>query len=123
MRDQVSGCSFSRVGLLVLLLLGPGGCGGDDDGDQKSTPVGDLATECARYCDHQGGCPNDSTPASCRNGCEGVGEMFPACVEKWNALNHCMAEHPLVCDAAGYSATMACVSLADAYGACFIGGG
>jgi len=58
----------------------------------------------------------DPTPASCEQSCQGIGEMFPECVQQWNALNHCMAEDDLICDSTGSSATRACVSLADVYG-------
>lgn len=106
----------------LALWLGTSGCGSSGSDGPGSAQVGDLATECGRYCDRQGGCPADPTPASCRDSCQGIGELFPACVEKWNALNHCMAEDDLICDSTGNSATKGCVNLADAYGACLAGG-
>ena len=122
MRYGVGWHSLLSLGVLAL-SLGASACGGDDDeGEKGSTQVGDLATECARYCNHQGGCPMDPTPASCEQSCQGIGEMFPECVQQWNALNHCMAEDDLICDSTGFSATRACVSLADAYGNCLFGG-
>lgn len=119
MRHGVSGHSLSMLGAFAL-LLGTIACG-DDGGGGGSASVGDLATECERYCNNQGDCPNDPTPASCRDACQSLGEMFPACVEEWNALNHCMAEDDLVCDSMGYSATRGCVNLGDAFGACLGG--
>jgi hypothetical protein len=50
--------------------------------------------------------------------------MFPACQASWNALNHCMANANLFCDAQGNAAVgQECLDKVMAYGNCFAGTG
>ena len=86
--------------------------------------VGNLTTECMGYCQKQtaAGCPNSLPANSCQQSCEGIGKMFPSCEASWNALNHCMANTTLTCDAQGNPAVgQECFDKVEAYGNCLNG--
>lgn len=77
---------------------------------------------CRAYCQAQfdTGCPGAFTIARCVNACTGVIESILACDDQETALNQCMAEKPLFCDAQGNPAVKYadCATEIDAYGAC-----
>jgi hypothetical protein len=105
-----------------LIVLG---CNGEDESDDDDSSnggrVGTLEEECASYCAKQAAiaCPQSLSIGSCQQSCEGVTSSAPECEPPWRALNHCMGNAALFCDAQGQPAVgEECFPEVDAFGDC-----
>ena len=107
------------------------GCDGGDESDDEDDPsgggpsgggpVGTLEETCASYCARQAAiaCPQSLPIGTCQQSCEGITSTFPECEPPWRALNHCMGNAALFCDAAGQPAVgQECFPEVEAFGAC-----
>lgn len=119
-------CSKVVVALALCALIGCfGGGGGGGAGAGVATGEGNaggptLEQACQSSCEAQASthCPGTPTFGRCNSACIEIGA--DACVEDWIALNDCMGDAPLFCDATGNAAVSFddCGTEIDAFSAC-----
>jgi hypothetical protein len=110
---------------LVVASVSALGCNGEEDSDDDDSsnggPVGTLEETCASYCARQAAiaCPQSLPIGTCQQSCEGITSTVPECEPAWRALNHCMGNAALFCDAQGQPAVgQECFPEVDAFGEC-----